>query len=355
MTEAATSSRPGGFPISAIVKRALVILVAGAALYGLAPKLGEVLGAWPHLRDIRFGWFAAMAVSQAASIVCMAAVQRIAVETDRWAPVIDSYLAGNAVSKVVPGGAATAAALQYAMLVEEGVPAGRAATGMTAGSVIVFGALLGLNVLALPLLLLGVNVPSSLLAAAWISAALLAAIGVLGAFAFGGDGLLRAAGRAGQWVRNRVRRNAEPLEDLPERLIAERDDLLMALGERWWQALLAAAGKWVFDYITLLAALAAVGQHPNAALVLVAYSAAALLGQIPITPGGLGVVEAGLTGSLALIGVNGGAAVVATLAYRLFSYWLQLPAGAVAWALHRRALRAKSSHAGDPREPALPG
>jgi uncharacterized protein (TIRG00374 family) len=61
-----------------------------------------------------------------------------------------------------------------------------------------------------------------------------------------------------------------------------------------------------------------------------------LLGQIPLTPGGLGVVEAGLTGALALIGVGGGAAVLATLTYRLFNYWLYLPAGLVGLILHRR-------------------
>ena len=71
---------------------------------------------------------------------------------------------------------------------------------------------------------------------------------------------------------------------------------------------------------------------------LVAYSATSLLGQLPITPGALGVVKAGLTGALALIGVNGGAAVLATLAYRIFNYWLYLPAGLVALLLHRRAL-----------------
>jgi uncharacterized membrane protein YbhN (UPF0104 family) len=49
------------------------------------------------------------------------------------------------------------------------------------------------------------------------------------------------------------------------------------------------------------------------------------------------VVEAGLTGALALIGVNGGAAVLATLAYRLFNYWLYLPAGLVGLILHRRS------------------
>jgi hypothetical protein len=47
-------------------------------------------------------------------------------------------------------------------------------------------------------------------------------------------------------------------------------------------------------------------------------------------------VEAGLTGTLALAGVGAGAAVVATLAYRLVSFWLPIPAGAVAAIVHRR-------------------
>ena len=85
--------------------------------------------------------------------------------------------------------------------------------------------------------------------------------------------------------------------------------------------------RWLFDWLTLVTALAAVGQHPRPTLVLLAFCAAQLLAQIPITPGGLGVVEAGLTGSLVLIGVPAGAAAVATLAYRLVSYWLALPAG----------------------------
>ena len=43
---------------------------------------------------------------------------------------------------------------------------------------------------------------------------------------------------------------------------------------------------------------------------LLAYAAAVVLGMIPATPGGLGFVEAGLTGLLALAGVAGGAAAV---------------------------------------------
>jgi len=58
---------------------------------------------------------------------------------------------------------------------------------------------------------------------------------------------------------------------------------------------------------------------------------AKLLALIPITPGGLGLVEAGLSGLLILAGVPGGDAVVATLAYRLISYWLPIFVGPFAY------------------------
>jgi uncharacterized protein (TIRG00374 family) len=73
--------------------------------------------------------------------------------------------------------------------------------------------------------------------------------------------------------------------------------------------------------------------------VLLAFCAAQVLAQIPVTPGGLGFVEAGLTAMLVLAGVGGGAAVLATFAYRLVSYWLPLPVGLGAWVVHRRVYR----------------
>jgi uncharacterized protein (TIRG00374 family) len=70
--------------------------------------------------------------------------------------------------------------------------------------------------------------------------------------------------------------------------------------------------------------------------VLLAFCGAQVLAQIPITPGGLGFVEAGLTAMLALAGVSAGNAVLATFAYRLFSYWLPLPVGLAAYGWHTR-------------------
>ena len=93
------------------------------------------------------------------------------------------------------------------------------------------------------------------------------------------------------------------------------------------------------DTFTVLAALAAVGSQPRPSLVLLAFCAAQILAQIPITPGGLGFVEAGLTAMLTLAGVSAGAAVLATFTYRLFSYWLPLPVGLGAFGWHARRYR----------------
>lgn len=48
---------------------------------------------------------------------------------------------------------------------------------------------------------------------------------------------------------------------------------------------------------------------------------------IPISPGGLGLVEAGMAGTFTALGVSGSVAVTAVLGYRIFSYWLPLLAG----------------------------
>jgi hypothetical protein len=82
--------------------------------------------------------------------------------------------------------------------------------------------------------------------------------------------------------------------------------------------------------------LRAVGAEPQASLVLLAYTTAAVLALIPVTPGGLGFVEAGLVGTLKLAGVATSAALAATLLYRIVSFWLPLPAAGVAYALFRR-------------------
>jgi uncharacterized protein (TIRG00374 family) len=310
--------------------------ITAVSLYLLAPTLLNVFGSFPRLADLSPLWFASMLLLQAGSYGCMWAVQRLALRTDDWGPVITSQLASNAFGRVVPGGVAAAGALQYSMLVNAGLPAARVASALTASSVLVFGILLALPLLALPAIIGGAPVDRGLENATLVGAVLFGLIVATGAVAMATDRPLELVGRAAQSVRNRVMRRREPLRDLPQRLLRERDQVRQTLGRRWWQALLLAGGRWVLDYLTLLAALTAVGANPRPSLVLLAFCAAQLLGTLPLTPGGLGFVEAGLTGTLALAGVSGGKAVVATLAYRLFSFWLPIPAGGVAGVIHSR-------------------
>jgi uncharacterized protein (TIRG00374 family) len=319
-----------------LVKRGLLLAVTGVSLYLLAPALLEVLGAWDRLDDFNPLWYLAMLGLQAGSYGCMWMVQKIAVRADHLKPIATSQLASNAFGRIVPGGVAAAGAMQYAMLVRAGVPAAAAASGMTASSVLVFGILLAMPLLALPALLFGAPVDPGLGRAAVIGGVVFVAVFAAGAVAVIYDRPLLAVGRAVQAIRNRIFSNRPPLTELPERLIRERNDVTNVLGRRWWEALLYAAGRWVLDYLTLLAALTAIHAESRASAVLLAFCAAQLLGTLPLTPGGLGFVEAGLTGTLALAGVPAGEAVLATLAYRLVSFWLPIPAGGVAAILHRR-------------------
>ncbi len=318
-----------------VLRITLLLTLVLLTLYVLGPGLVEVLSSAPRLAEIGWWWFPLMLVLEAGSFVCMWAVQWVAIRRASWWQISTSQLASNAFGRIVPGGGAAAGALQYRMLVDAGAPRGATATGLTATNLLTFGVLLGLPVLAIPAVLDGRvddAIRSLLLWAGMILVGLVAGGVVLVVT----DKPLRRVGTVAQRVRNRLRRSRAPMTGLPDRLVEERDLIVRVVGARWKQALAASLGKYLLDFAVLLVALEAVGAQPPLSLVLLAYFAAQLLVLIPITPGGLGFVEAGLTGSLAIAGVAGGDAVLATLAYRLFSYWLPIPIGGVCWWLFRR-------------------
>jgi hypothetical protein len=276
-----------------------------------------------------------MALLQTASVACLWALQRVALHTSGWYAVAMSQLASNAISKVAPGGGAVGAALQYKMLTQAGLMRASVVGGLTACSLLTLAIVLALPVLAVPALVRG-DVNRTLLEATVAGLIVFCVLFAIGAVALAMDRPLAWTGRVIQRVRNRLRRGSEPLTGLPKRLLRERDRILGTVGPHWKAALAAGIGRWLFDYASLLAALTALGSAPRPGLVLLAFCAAQLLAQIPITPGGLGFVEAGLTATLALCGVPAGDAVLATFAYRLFTYWLPLPLGLAAALLFRR-------------------
>ena len=323
----------------------LFLATAGITLYILWPSLISVFRSWPELLKLNPTWYPVMLALESASFLCAWGLQRLALRTTRWFAVATSQLGGNAVSRIVPGGAAAGGAMQFKMLSNAGIETARIGSGLAVASLISTGALFALPILAVPAALAGRPVPSGLAQAAWLGGLLFVIGFVVGWVLYRREAALRRVARGIQWVRNRVLRKKAPRHDLPDVLVRERNAIHDSLQDDWWKALLFASGNWLFDYLALLAALAAAGARPRATLVLLAYAASMVLGMIPITPGGLGFVEAGLTGMLALAGVNAGQAALATLTYRLVSYWLPLPLGGAAIVAHRRRYARRSGGA----------
>jgi uncharacterized membrane protein YbhN (UPF0104 family) len=133
-----------------------------------------------------------------------------------------------------------------------------------------------------------------------------------------------------QWARNRVRRGAHD-HDLPARVLAERDAIAARIRERPGRTLSATIGRTLADFAALYLALLAAGARPSPMVVLIAFGAANVAGMVPITPGGLGFVEAGITGALVAAGIDPVHAALAAALYRLANTWLPTLAGLVGY------------------------
>ena len=99
--------------------------------------------------------------------------------------------------------------------------------------------------------------------------------------------------------------------------------------------------NWLADALVLYLFFLSVGHHQHCGAVLVAYSIANLLAVVPITPAGLGIVEATLVALSVPFGAPRQIAVIAVIGYRLVNFWLPLPFGAAAYA-HLRLRRTRA-------------
>jgi uncharacterized protein (TIRG00374 family) len=317
--------------------RVVMMLITAIALYGVLPSLLAVFNEADRLVDLNPLWLIGILLFEAGSFACVWWLTRIAIPQATWFVASTSQLVANAVSRLVPGGAAVGTAVGWRMLAVSGINRARAGTAIAATSFISNGVLFAIPIVALAGSVFGAPIPRDLTAIAWGGAlvflVLFAASFVIVRF----DRPLRAFGRGLERVMTPIYRRLK--KDNPptvEGVVRQRNQIISALGARWEQALLAAVGKWLLDYLALVCALYAVGARPRLSLVLLAYGVGAVAGMIPVTPGGLGFVEAGLVGTLALAGIGGDQALLATLAYRIASYWLPMVAGLGAWIAFRR-------------------
>lgn len=80
---------------------------------------------------------------------------------------------------------------------------------------------------------------------------------------------------------------------------------------------------------------------PHFSLIIFAYAASLLFGRITLAPGGIGAAEATLILIFLESGIDANLTVAAVLIYRIMSFWLPIPAGAISF----YSLRKKTSEA----------
>lgn len=318
--------------------RVAFLALSLVALYFLFPRVLNLFQEQaPQLEGIRWQWFLVMFALMAGAFAAQWELTRIAVPGITMFVSATSQLTSNAMTKLIPGGQLVAGAVYFQMLSASGVPMGQAAAALAAVSFLSTMVLFSLPGVAVVVAAASAPIPQGLLPVA-IVGTILFLIMVAGAVVLVRfDRPLYALGWAVEhvvaWAARRFKQDwAISAQDFVDR----RDEVMEALGPRWWRALAMAVLNWMLDYATLFVALVAVGAEPRVSLVLLAFGAAAVLGMIPITPGGLGFVELGLTGVLTISGIPAESAALATLAYRLFQFWLPIPAGLVAYVLFRR-------------------
>jgi hypothetical protein len=98
-------------------------------------------------------------------------------------------------------------------------------------------------------------------------------------------------------------------------------------------AVMSALALWAFDCAALATSFLAVGAEVPWRGLLLTYGASQLAVNLPITPGGLGVVEGTITIALVAFGGAERSIVPAVLCYRIVSFWGFLPVGWISWAV----------------------
>lgn len=294
------------------------------------PQLAGPRKALHQLGSVKVGYLLAVIPLEVAALVCYALLTKavLPARSPSLFTVLRIDMSTLALSHVIPAGTAGGTALGIRLLSERDVSvtdSGVALATQGIGSALVLNALLWVALV--------ISIPIQGFNPLYVTAAVVAIVLIAG-FAFLLYGLTRgtekAAAALGAIARHvplvkeeTVVRAVHTVAIRVQELLENRRLLGRAGG---W-----AAGNWLFDAAALWVSVAAFGHLVNPISLMVCYGLANVLAVIPVTPAGLGVVEAVLTSTLVGFGTPRSAALLGVIAYRLVNFWLPIPVGGVAF------------------------
>jgi uncharacterized protein (TIRG00374 family) len=240
--------------------------------------------------------------------------------------------AGSMVSNMLPAGGALGVALSYLMYRSWGFTRRNISTSLVVTGVWNIMARLLLPVVAIVIVIFGpVDAPTPVEVGSAVAAVI--GIGLLAAFValIYSDNLshriVAVAEKIARPFSKKLRAGVR-LDPIVQDQRARTHSVVRAHGLKMSLGL---AGMFLFFYVLYVVACRAVGLDMPLVELFVAYAFRQFLTVVPITPGGLGLTEAGTAGILVAFGGDPGAAAAAALLYAVFTHLLEVPLGLLAW------------------------
>lgn len=269
----------------------------------------------------------------------------------------------TSIANTMPGGGVVAVGVSYAMYRSWGFTNAQIALSVLVTGIWNIFMKLGLPVVALALLAVEGRAGGGLVAAVLGVAVLVAAI-VLFALVLWKKEFARrigsGLGRAASFLRKLIRK--PPVDDWGEAAVRFRKQTIQLVAKQWVKLSLSTVVSHLALWLVLLLALRHVGvssQEVSTVQVLGVFAFGRLITALPITPGGVGIVELGYIGGLLLAGrgladvapeVFRAQVVAAVLVFRALTYGFQIPLGAFTYLIWRRN---RSWRKAPPAEPEL--
>ena len=319
----------------------LSVVLAVALLLGVLPRLADLSEVWEAIQGLSRGWLLVLLLGAAWNIATYQFVMMSALPGLSMGKAFVAGQLSTALANTLPAGAVVGVGVTYTVLRSFGHGARSIAVAATLTGVWNTFVKLGLPVVALSLLAFTGGANRALAIPATIGLAILVAAVVLGGLSLSSEPLALRIGDGLAGVVSRVvgLLGRPPVTGWGARLARFQRESIGLLRARWLLLTATTLVSHLSLYLMLVLSLRAVGVDGDAVTAIEALGVFAfvrLVTALPLTPGGLGVVELGMSGALVLAGGPEAAVVAAVLLYRGLTYALQVPLGALSWLVWRR-------------------
>ena len=310
-------------------------LFAVATFAYFLPEIADYRDVWGVLEDLTWPAILSLVGATILNLVTFAPPWQVVLPRLSFRDALALSQISTAISIVVPAGAAVGIVGSYGVLRRWGFPPRDIRRAVALVSIGNQFANLSYPVVAVFLLTVFGGESALLATAAFVGVAILGVAAAAFALVLASDRTASDIGdlaaRATNWIRSKLRR--PPVAWGGASFEAFRRDTVDLLRRRWHVLVLATYAGSLAVFLVLLVSLRAC-DVPGAQVSLVeafaAWSLARLLGSVPITPGGIGIVELGLAGALIGFGGSNDGVVAAVLVFRFLTIAPTLALGLLA-------------------------